>query len=154
CLDAVEGVGCPVIDLLAPRPQSPATRLAVSGVDDNLCYIIYTSGTTGRPKGVAISHCNAVSYLNACGPVYGVTPADRVYQGITFAFDFSVEEIWIAFAAGATLVAGPNDHRRIGTGLNDFLIEQQITVLGCVPTLLATLERDVPTLRTLIVGGE
>jgi non-ribosomal peptide synthetase-like protein len=151
---ATAEVCCPVIDLAAQRPDTPATRPGVRAVDDTLCYIIYTSGTTGRPKGVAISHRNAVCYLEACGPVYGVTSGDRVYQGITFAFDFAVEEVWIAFAAGATLVAGPNDHRRIGGGLNDFLIEQQVTVLGCVPTLLATLERDVPTLRTLLVGGE
>ena len=73
---------------------------------------------------------------------------------MTLAFDFSIEEVWPTFAAGATLVAGPTDHRRLGAGLTEFLIEQQITVLACVPTLLATVERDVPTLRTLLVGGE
>ncbi len=73
---------------------------------------------------------------------------------MTLAFDFSIEEVWPTFAAGATLVAGPTDHRRLGAGLTDFLIEQEITVLCCVPTLLATVERDVPTLRTLLVGGE
>src|SRR5262245_15484017 len=92
---AVAEVRHPVIDLTASGLDTPATRPAVCAVDGNLCYIIYTSGTTGRPKGVAVSHRNVVSYLEACGPVYGVTARDRVYQGITFAFDFSVEEVWI-----------------------------------------------------------
>jgi non-ribosomal peptide synthetase-like protein len=166
--DAVAGAECPIIALDADAPAitaeaasrrpvanpAPTWGVEPAAGDDPLCYIIYTSGTTGRPKGVAVHHSNVCNYLKACESVYGVTATDRVYQGITFAFDFSIEEIWIAFAAGATLVAGPTDHRRLGAGLSDFLIEQQITVLGCVPTLLATLERDVPLLRTLIVGGE
>jgi len=155
--DAVAGVECPILAIDAEADAivaEPITRLPITDNGDPLCYVIYTSGTTGRPKGVAINHRNVCNYLRACSAVYGLESKDRVYQGITFAFDFSVEEIWIAFAAGATLVAGPTDHRRLGAGLNDFLIEQGITVFGCVPTLLATLEREIPTLRLLIVGGE
>ena len=79
---------------------------------------------------------------------------DRVYQGMTIAFDFSFEEIWPTWIAGATLVAGPTDSRRLGQGLTDFLIEHQVSVLCCVPTLLATIDQDVPSLRSLLVGGE
>ena len=138
-------------ELIAAEPEF---RPDVSSRGDALCYIIYTSGTTGQPKGVAVNQSNICQFLDGCDSIYGVAAADRVYQGMTLAFDFSIEEIWPTFKAGATLVAGPNDHRRFGTGLNDFLIEQQISVLCCVPTLLATLERDVPSLRLLLVGGE
>jgi non-ribosomal peptide synthetase-like protein len=134
--------------------DEPASRPAVADGGNSLAYVIYTSGTTGRPKGVAVTQASICNFLAACTPIYGVTAADRVYQGMTLAFDFSIEEVWPTFAAGATLVAGPTDHRRLGAGLNDFLIDQGITVLCCVPTLLATLERDVPGLRTLLVGGE
>ncbi|GAC1365478.1 MAG: non-ribosomal peptide synthetase [Ktedonobacteraceae bacterium] len=120
----------------------------------SVCYIIYTSGTTGRPKGVAISHANITNFLHVVTPIYRVTRNDRVYQGMTIAFDFSIEEIWPTWIAGATLVAGPTDSRRLGHGLTEFLIEQRITVLCCVPTLLATIDRDVPSLRSLLVGGE
>ncbi|TMD69800.1 MAG: peptide synthetase, partial [Chloroflexi bacterium] len=44
--------------------------------------------------------------------------------------------------------------RRLGHGLTEFLIEHNISVLCCVPTLLATIDRDVPSLRSLLVGGE
>ncbi len=73
---------------------------------------------------------------------------------MTIAFDFSIEEIWPTLIAGATLVAGPTDSRRLGPGLADFLEQQRITVLCCVPTLLATLDRDVPSVRLLNLGGE
>ena len=61
-----------------------------------LCYIIYTSGSTGRPKGVEVEHRSVVNLINVVTEVYGIRPDDRVFQGITIAFDFSVEEIWMA----------------------------------------------------------
>ncbi|HEX5272928.1 MAG TPA: amino acid adenylation domain-containing protein, partial [Gemmataceae bacterium] len=165
--NVTDGVPCPVTVLDAaigrPEPEGPAKGTAslpgASGpderrADDALAYIIYTSGTTGRPKGVAVTHASICNFLAACTPIYGVTEGDRVYQGMTLAFDFSIEEVWPAFAAGATLVAGPTDDRRLGSGLTKFLIRQEISVLCCVPTLLATIDRDVPSLRTLLVGGE
>ena len=148
---------CGVLDLdeLAKAvARESAARPEVRHEDGSLCYILYTSGTTGRPKGVAVTHASICNFLNVCMPIYAVNSRDRVYQGMTLAFDFSIEEVWPTFAAGATLVAGATDHRRIGAGLTAFLLEHQITVLCCVPTLLATLERDVPTLRTVLVGGE
>ena len=148
---------CRVVDMSAIDAELdaiPATRPMVPDDDDDTAYIIYTSGTTGRPKGVAVNHSSICHFLSVVGPIYGVTPSDRVYQGMTIAFDFSIEEIWPTFAAGATLVAGPTDSRKFGSGLADFLRDEQITVLYCVPTLLATLDRDLPSIRALMVGGE
>jgi non-ribosomal peptide synthetase-like protein len=134
--------------------QQLATRIIIPDHTDELCYIIYTSGTTGRPKGVAVNHSNICNYLTACSPIYKVTRDDRVYQGITIAFDFAIEEIWITFTAGATLIASPGNCQLVGADLAEFLIQEKVTVLGCVPTLLATVDYDVPSLRLLIVGGE
>lgn len=143
-LDQVAG------ELEAQSAQRPRVRVDPA----SLCYAIYTSGTTGRPKGVAVSHANIVNFLHVASPIYGVIRDDRVYQGMSSAFDFSFEEVWPTWIAGATLVAGPTDSRRLGHGLAEFLIQHQITVLYCVPTLLATIDMDVPTLRALMVGGE
>ena len=115
---------------------------------------LVTSGTTGRPKGVGITHASIINFLRVVTPIYDVRSDNRVYQGMTIAFDFPFEEIWPAWIAGATLVAGPTDSRRLGQGLTDFLIEHQVSVLCCVPTLLATIDQDVPSLRCLLVGGE
>ncbi len=143
------------LDVEAAKIASrPTTRLDVDDDGDALCYIIYTSGSTGRPKGVAVNHSSVCNFLSVCTPLYGVGPRDRVYQGMTISFDFSIEEIWPTFVVGAALVVGPTDHRKLGAALAEFLTEQRVTVLYCVPTLLATLDRDVPTLRVLNVGGE
>jgi non-ribosomal peptide synthetase-like protein len=137
--------------------RESATRLprdAVGVGPRDLCYIIYTSGSTGRPKGVMIEHRSAAHLVCAEERIYQVTPRDRVYQGASLAFDLSVEEIWLAFRAGATLVAATPEMSRAGPDLSQLLAECGVTVLSCVPTLLAMLTADIPTVRLLILGGE
>jgi non-ribosomal peptide synthetase-like protein len=131
-------------------------RLAEIGVGErDLSYIIYTSGSTGRPKGVEIEHRSSRNYIQVVNEtVYQVTPEDRVYQGFSIAFDASVEEVWCTFAAGAALVVGSVEQVRSGVDLAHFLTEQGVTVLSCVPTLLAMMEKEVPRIRLLILGGE
>jgi non-ribosomal peptide synthetase-like protein len=121
---------------------------------DPLCYVIYTSGTTGNPKGVAIEHPSICNFVKVAAEVYGYRPDDRVYQGMTIAFDFSVEELWVPLLAGATLVPGKPGVSLVGSDLADYLEERQVTALCCVPTLLATIDRDLPNLRFLLVSGE
>ncbi|HSK55176.1 MAG TPA: Pls/PosA family non-ribosomal peptide synthetase [Jiangellales bacterium] len=143
-LDAIEGAVA----------KAPAHRPAIRGAGDPTCYILYTSGSSGRPKGVEVAQSSVCNFITIVPRIYGVTPAHRVYQGMTISFDFSIEEIWPTWAVGATLVAGPTDGRRVGSGLADFLEESGITMLYCVPTVLATLDRTIPSIRVVNVGGE
>jgi amino acid adenylation domain-containing protein len=131
------------------RPALPTER-----PDDELAYIIYTSGSTGRPKGVAINHSAICNFIAVAAEDYGYLPTDRVYQGLTFAFDFSIEEFWVPLAVGATLVASPSQMQLVGQALDGFLRDHRVTAMCCVPTLLATLENDLPDLRFLLVSGE
>ena len=143
-------------DRAAIEAESPA-RLArnASGVGPcDLCYVIYTSGSTGRPKGVMVEHRSACHLVCAEGKIFQVQPGDRVYQGFSLAFDASVEEVWLAFHAGARLVAATAQMALAGPDLARMLSEAGVTVLSCVPTLLAMVTEDVPTLRLLIFGGE
>ncbi|MEY2427441.1 MAG: hypothetical protein QOJ40_326, partial [Verrucomicrobiota bacterium] len=121
---------------------------------NDLCYVIYTSGTTGQPKGVQIEHRSVCHLVRAEAEIFGVQTQDRVYQGFSIAFDASVEEIWLAFFAGATLVVGTREMMQAGPALSRVLSEAGITVLSCVPTLLLMMEDDVPSVRLLILGGE
>ncbi|GAA0932463.1 Pls/PosA family non-ribosomal peptide synthetase [Pseudonocardia zijingensis] len=122
--------------------------------ENDLAYIIYTSGSTGRPKGVAVEHASICNFVRVAAQVYGVERQDRMYQGMTIAFDFSVEEIWVSWQAGATLVPKPPGPSLLGPELREFLAERRISAMCCVPTLLATLDEDLPGLRFLLVSGE
>ncbi|GAA3130597.1 non-ribosomal peptide synthetase [Streptomyces rameus] len=134
----------------------PTTRLAeeAGAGADPAAYVMYTSGSSGRPKGVEIARSSIDNFVRVVSPVYGIRPSDRVYQGMAISFDFSIEEIWPTWAAGATLIAGPSGPARLGAELADFLDRHQVTVLYCVPTLLATIPQDLPRLRSIFVGGE
>ena len=146
-----------ILDQLAAEISFSTERLsdATEGrTPSDLCYIIYTSGTTGRPKGVEIEHRSVCHLVDMEKEIFQVRPSDRVYQGFSIAFDASVEEIWLAFNSGATLVIGADEAVRGGASLSRFLVASGVTVLSCVPTLLSILEEDVASVRLLILGGE
>jgi amino acid adenylation domain-containing protein len=151
---------CPILMLeheLAAITTQSSTRLkpAETGViSTDLCYVIYTSGSTGRPKGVQIEHQSVCNYVRGANSIYQVSAQDRVYQGFSLAFDASIEEIWLAFYNGATLVVATQEEVRSGANLATFLNEEKITILSAVPTLLSMVEEDIPTIRLLIFGGE
>jgi non-ribosomal peptide synthetase-like protein len=142
---------------VAETSSHPSTRIAPSDVGlapSDLCYVIYTSGTTGRPKGVMAEHRNVWHFVAAFNEVCVTTQEDRVFQGFSLTFDGSVEEIWMAFSNGATLVVPPRDAPRFGNELACSLSHWQVTYLSTVPTMLSTMTQDIATLRQLVVSGE
>lgn len=149
---------CVLLDAAAAEidAKSDLTLLPheITATTDKVCYILYTSGTTGKPKGVVIEHQSICNFVRVAASCYGYRPGDRVYQGMTIAFDFSVEEIWVPLVGGATLVPAPGELTLIGEELADFLRSKAITCMACSPTLLSSIDSDVPELRLLLVGGE
>jgi len=136
------------------QPPTRITREETAATPNNLCYMIYTSGTTGQPKGVQIEHRNATHLIHAESELFGIKPGDRIFQLASIAFDASIEEIWMAFFHGATLVAGTPDLIHPGPEFSKTLEQLGITVLSCVPTFLSMIDQDISTLRLLIFGGE
>lgn len=136
------------------KQDSQRIKNTLNNDEDYLCYIIYTSGSTGKPKGVQISHANILNYLNGAKDIYKVTRKDRIYQGFSIAFDASLEEIWLAFSCGATLIVGVSNALHAGASLSEFLNLHHVTVLSTIPTLLSMLDGEIPSLRLLILGGE
>ncbi|MBX9730921.1 MAG: amino acid adenylation domain-containing protein [Sphingomonas sp.] len=126
---------------------------------DSLAYVIYTSGTTGKPKGVMIEHRAIANLVAGDTRFFGLGPGDRVVQGSSPAYDSSVEEIWMALASGATLLAMDDATARLGPDLVGWLRSERATALTPPPTLLRATgctdpQRELPDLRLLYVGGE
>jgi non-ribosomal peptide synthetase-like protein len=153
-----EITSCPCLCLekeIAILKKHSSDRLTdVEVTSNDLCYIIYTSGSTGKPKGVMIEHGVAANFVDAAQEVYKIRSTDRVYQGFSIAFDASIEEIWLTFAAGATLIVGTTEMIHAGSDLSSILTNLGVTVFSCVPTLLSMLQEDIPSVRLLILGGE
>jgi non-ribosomal peptide synthetase-like protein len=139
-----------------PRgPISDRSAPAGTGTAADDAWIIFTSGSTGTPKGVAVSHRAATAFVDAESALWTVLPADRVLAGLSVSFDASCEEMWLAWANGATLVPAPRDLIRTGVDLGPWLAERRVTVISTVPTLAAMWSEDMLAgVRLLILGGE
>jgi len=138
--------------LILPQQGELLRRTGV--LPEHPAYVIYTSGSTGKPKGIQINQGAICHFLRSENSQLGVNQADRVYQGFSVAFDMSFEEIWISYLVGATLWIAPKEIVTDPEALPLALIEQKITVLHAVPTLLALFNRDLPNLRIINLGGE
>ncbi|MET8981865.1 amino acid adenylation domain-containing protein [Streptomyces sp. NPDC004539] len=128
---------------------------------DDIAYVIHTSGSTGRPKGCPVTHANVVALLTAALPLFRFGPQERWTLFHSLSFDFSVWEMWGAFATGGTLVVVPQDAARSPERLVEFLAEERVSVLHQVPSVFrytATAHREAgcPALavRWLVFGGE
>jgi amino acid adenylation domain-containing protein len=142
--------------------DQPAHNLDLPVHPAQLAYVIYTSGSTGRPKGVQIPHGALASYAASCVRRFDLTPADRVLQFASIAFDTAVEEIYPALASGAALVLRDDAMLASAVTFLDGCLRHGITVLD-LPTafwheLTARVTADrlpiPPALRLVIIGGE
>ncbi|MGO9742077.1 MAG: Pls/PosA family non-ribosomal peptide synthetase [Roseiarcus sp.] len=158
--DRFEGAGVEIAILdearerIAECDASPLADDERGDAGDELAYVLYTSGTTGHPKGVAIEHRSLANFARVAAESYGFGPGERVYQGMSIAFDFSIEEFWVPLVAGATIVPNTAAASLFGEELADFLESREVTAFCCVPTLLASIERELPKLKILLIGGE
>lgn len=87
-----------------PLSDSCVENPTVSVTEDALAYVLYTSGSTGQPKGTMLEHRAIVNFIRAACRAYELSPDDRILQFASYNFDSSIEEIYPALTAGATLV--------------------------------------------------
>ena len=128
----------------------------------NLAYVIYTSGSTGKPKGVLVTHQNIVRLLAQTQGWFQFDERDVWTLFHSYAFDFSVWEIWGALNHGGRLVVVPYNVSRSPEAFCELLRVQQVTVLNQTPSAFRQLmqaeesgesSKDL-ALRLVIFGGE
>ena len=126
-------------------------------------YVIYTSGSTGTPKGVIIPHSNVTRLMAATDHWFGFDGNDVWTLFHSYAFDFSVWEIWGPLLYGGRLVVVPHAVSRTPSGFLRLLADERVTVLNQTPSAfyqLMAADRDAPEvgdrlcLRYIVFGGE
>ncbi|MEK6439480.1 AMP-binding protein [Pseudonocardia sp. T1-2H] len=140
----------PLIAEMSGTRLQPAERGSHEG---RPAYIAYGTGSGGWLEGVGIDHRSIANFARVASEIYGIRGL-RLFQGQTPASGGSVAEVWVAWAAGATLVPAPDGAALRGRDLHAFLSAKRVSALSTTPTLLATLEDDLPDLRFLLVSGE
>jgi amino acid adenylation domain-containing protein/non-ribosomal peptide synthase protein (TIGR01720 family) len=136
------------------------TNPSVALSPDNLAYVIYTSGSTGRPKGAQLCHRNVTRLLSQTDAWFSFGPKDVWTMFHSYAFDFSVWEIFGALCTGGKLVVVPYWVSRSPEDFLQLLRTQRVTVLNQTPSAFGQLaslpqamEKDL-ALRVVIFGGE
>ncbi|GAC1389438.1 MAG: hypothetical protein NVS4B11_03610 [Ktedonobacteraceae bacterium] len=129
---------------------------------ESLAYVIYTSGSTGKPKGVAVSHAGVVRLFEETRALFHFDHRDVWSLFHSYAFDFSVWELWNPLLSGGRLVMVPYWVSRSPEAFYNLLCTEQVTVLNQCPSAfhqLIRVEESADTaqelaLRLVIFGCE
>ncbi|WLI44523.1 amino acid adenylation domain-containing protein [Pseudomonas beijingensis] len=126
----------------------------------NLAYVIYTSGSTGNPKGTLLPHHNVLRLFEATAPWFNFGAADVWSLFHSYAFDFSVWEIFGALLHGGELLIVPYDISRSPQQFHELLCDAGVTVLNQTPSAFKQLMHEAcaddraNALRYVVFGGE
>lgn len=127
---------------------------------ETLAYVIYTSGSTGNPKGVKVSHNNVLRLFSSTQEQFNFKSKDKWTLFHSYAFDFSVWEIFGALLNGGELVIVPYEISRTPRLFYSLLIDKKITVLNISPSAFKLIrfvdeeEKGILSLSYIICGAE
>ncbi len=119
--------------------QSALSQVADSNpgqelLPEDAAYVIYTSGSTGEPKGVVVTQGNVTRLFAATERWFSFGAEDVWTLFHSYAFDFSVWEMWGALLYGGRLVVVPKAITRSPVEFLQLLVGEGVTVLNQTPS--------------------
>ncbi len=160
-----EGLALPAhVQVLALRALAPLAGLPqpMPVAPEQLAYVIYTSGSSGRPKGVMITHAQALNTIQDIHRRFQVDGADRVLCVSSLAFDLSVYDVFGLLGVGGALVMPSPERRGDPSHWAELVAAHGVTLWNSVPGLMGMLldyvdqrpECELGTLRLALLSGD
>jgi amino acid adenylation domain-containing protein len=141
--------------------QENDNNIVIKLIDSDPVYSMFTSGSTGTPKGVVVSHKGVIDYIEWAIETFEVDEEAIIANQAPFYFDNSTLDIYLMFAAGATLLIVPEEYYAFPAKLIDFLNAEKVNFVFWVPSVLVNIanynlfENLIPRyLKKVLFAGE
>lgn len=140
-------------DFFSDLVVQKCVQIPPSTAPTSIAYAVFTSGSTGVPKGVLVSHANAVSAQHHQVKIFGYTSESRLFDFASYSFDVAISNIFSILACGGCLCIPSEDDRR--NHLERSIVSLHVNALDLTPSITQLLSPErLPEVRLLTLGGE